>query len=301
MQVLPQIFDERAHNLEIYAQRRLFQRLTILNDLSINQNDAGEFTNFIVDANPDEITGNPISTGEGVDFTEIDFGLPSKIKGSIIPSGFMFKTSDRLLRLGRLDSTLQVFTNKAIGRMVNFYDEQILNSFKNGAGLTSVSGLKAPQSATGPEIIENEFKIIDAMEFQNGEDTGFTPNRAYVSRADALAIKIALAGADLTDESQIEYVPTTKLNDKNIVFADIDAQPATIEKYANPRYSIISSLENESDTGRIYTEAGEIVPPSIINIKVSEPDEPERTSYYIWAELGLNILEPKAIGNITIA
>ena len=301
MQVLPQIFDERAHNLEIYAQRRLFQRLTILNDLPVNQNDAGEFTNFIADANPDELTGNPIATGEGVDFTEIDFGLPSKIKGSIVPSGFMFKTSDRLLRLGRLDSTLQVFTNKAIGRMVNFYDKQILDSFKAGAGLTSVSGLTAPQSATAAEIIENEFKLIDAMEFQNGEDTGFTPTRAYVSRADALAIKIALAAADLTDESQIEYVPTTKLNDKNIVFADISAQPCTIEKYANPRYSVIASLENESETGRIYTEAGQIVPPSIINIKVADPDEPERTNYYLWCEMGLNVLEPRAIGNVTIA
>lgn len=301
MQVLPQIFDERAHNLEIYAQRRLFQRLTILNDLPINQNDAGEFTNFIADANPDELTGNPISTGEGVDFTEIDFGLPSKIKGSIVPSGFMFKTSDRLLRLGRLDSTLQVFTNKAIGRMVNFYDKQILDSFKAGAGLTSVSGLTAPQNATGAQIIENEFKLIDAMEFQNGEDTGFTPTRAYVSRADALAIKIALAGADLSDESQIEYVPTTKLSDKNIVFADMGAQPAVIEKYANPRYSVIASLENESETGRIYTDAGQIVPPSIINIKVADPDEPERTNYYLWAEIGLNILEPRGIGNVTIS
>ena len=44
METLPRFFDERAHNLEIYAQKQIFNRMTILNELPMNQNVAGEFT-----------------------------------------------------------------------------------------------------------------------------------------------------------------------------------------------------------------------------------------------------------------
>lgn len=293
MQVLPLEYDERAHNLEIYAQKRLFQKLTILNDLPINQNDTGEFTNFIASANPDEVTGNPITTTEGVDFTEIDFGLPSEIRGTTRPKGFMFKTSDRLERLGRLDSTLQIFLNKSIGRFVNYYDEVFLKSMMTGAGATAPNDLA--QVSDGFDVIENEYKLVDALEFQNGEDTGFTPTRVYANRADVLAINIALGKSDLKDDSVLEYIPSTKIASGEMLVADMDAAPASIEKYTNPKYSIISAMEAESDTGRVYTEAGNIVPPSFINIKVSEPEEPERTNYFIWTEAGLNIVEPRAL------
>lgn len=293
MQVLPLAYEERAHNLEIYAQKRLFQRLTILNDLPINQNETGEFTNYLASANPDEVTGNPITTTEGVDFTEIDFGLPSEKRGTTHPKGFMFKTSDRLERLGRLDSTLQIFLNKSVGRFVNYYDEVFLNSMMTGAGATAPDDLA--QVTDGFDVIENEYKIVDALEFQNGEDTGFTPTRVYANRADVLNINIALGKSDLKDDSALEYVPSTKIASGKMLVADMDAAPASIEKYTNPKYSIISAMEAESDTGRVYTEAGNIVPPSFINIKISEPEEPERTNYFVWTEAGLNIVEPRAL------
>jgi len=293
MQVLPLAYEERAHNLEIYAQKRLFQRLTILNDLPINQNETGEFTNYLASANPDEVTGNPITTTEGVDFTEIDFGLPSEMRGTTHPKGFMFKTSDRLERLGRLDSTLQIFLNKSVGRFVNYYDEVFLNSMMTGAGATAPGDLA--QVTDGFDVIENEYKIVDALEFQNGEDTGFTPTRVYANRADVLNINIALGKSDLKDDSVLEYVPSTKIASGKMLVADMDAAPASIEKFTNPKYSILSALEAESDTGRVYTEAGNIVPPSFINIKISEPEEPERTNYFVWTEAGLNIVEPRAL------
>lgn len=293
MQVLPAEYEERAHNLEIYAQKRLFQKLTILNDLPINQNDTGEFTNYLASANPDEVTGNPITTTEGVDFTEIDFGLPSEIRGTTRPKGFMFKTSDRLERLGRLDSTLQIFLNKSIGRFVNYYDQVFLKSMMTGAGATAPQDLA--QITDGFDVIENEYKIVDAMEFQNGEDTGFTPTRIYANRKDVLDINIALGKSDLKKDSVFEYIPSTRIETGKMLVADMEATPASIEKYTNPKYSMLSAMEAESDTGRVYTEAGTIVPPSFINIKISEPEEPERINYFVWTEAGLNIVEPRAL------
>lgn len=167
--------------------------MTILNELPMNQNVAGEFTNMIASSNPDEMTGDPITTSEGVTFTEIKFGEPSTVRGSTRPKGFMFRTSKRDETLGRLDSRLQIFINKSIGRMINYYDKVFLNELYNGAGAEAPDDLITITSdSTGMDVLENEMRIVDAMEFQNGDDTGFTPTKLIVNRENALNIKIAL-------------------------------------------------------------------------------------------------------------
>ena len=300
MEVLPLLFDERAHNLEIYAQKQIFNRMAILNELPMNQNIAGEFTNMLASENPDVKTGNPITTSEGVDFTEIKFGEPSELRGSTKPKGFMFRMSKRVADRGRLDSTLQIFINKSIGRIINYYDDLFMKGLKAGSGATAPDDLTPiSEDITGFEVLANEIKIKDAMEFQNDNDTGFSPNKMYLNRKDALYVKLALTEAGLTDESEFEYVPTAKLAQGTQIARDTVNPTATIEKYADPDYSILARMEAESESGRLYDENGNQVPPSFINIKISEPDEPQRSNYYIFTEAGLNIMEPSGIMTIT--
>ena len=300
MEVLPLLFEERAHNLEIYAQKQIFNRMAILNELPMNQNIAGEFTNMLASENPDVKTGNPITTSEGVDFTEIKFGEPSELRGSTKPKGFMFRMSKRVADRGRLDSTLQIFINKSIGRIINYYDDLFMNGLLAGSGATAPDDLTPiSEDITGFEVLANEIKIKDAMEFQNDNDTGFSPNKMYLNRKDALYVKLALTEAGLTDESEFEYVPTAKLAQGTQIARDTDNPTATIEKYADPDYSILARMEAESKSGRLYDENGNQVPPSFINIKISEPDEPQRSNYYIFTEAGLNIMEPSGIMTIT--
>lgn len=300
MEVLPLLFDERAHNLEIYAQKQIFNRMAILNELPMNQNIAGEFTNMLASENPDVKTGNPITTSEGVDFTEIKFGEPSELRGSTKPKGFMFRMSKRVADRGRLDSTLQIFINKSIGRIINYYDDLFMNGLIAGSGATAPDDLTPiSEDITGFEVLANEIKIKDAMEFQNDNDTGFSPNKMYLNRKDALYVKLALTEAGLTDESEFEYVPTAKLAQGTQIARDTVNPTATIEKYADPDYSILARMEAESESGRLYDEDGNQVPPSFINIKISEPDEPQRSNYYIFTEAGLNIMEPSGIMTIT--
>jgi len=296
METIPEMFEERVHNLEFYAQKQIYNRIKLLNKLPIVQNVAGEFTNYIGDNNPDDVKGEVITTGDGLDFNEISFGQPSIYRGATVPKGFMFKMNTRLEDKGRLDATLQVFMNKSVGKLANFYDKIYMDALAAGAGITSVSGLNSiTSSSTGVDVIENEIKIIDAMENINGIDTGFTPTTVFLPRADKLAITLALAKSDLLDDSNFEYIGTNNVGSGKKVIMDLDTPTCTIEKYADPKYSIISQFESESETGRVYNEEGAMLPQSFINVKMTEPDEPQRSYIYLFAESGLNIMEPNGI------
>ena len=294
METIPQLFDERIHNLEIYAQKKIYSDLAILNKLPLVQNVTGEFTNY-VSSDPEDITGDVISTGDGLDFNEIKFGEPSAYRGATVAKGFMFRMNSRLNDIGRMDATLQVFMNKAVARLANFYDKNYMAALKSGAGATAPVDLATiDDTATGIDVISNELKIMDAMEVKNDQDTGFSPTTVFLPRADATAIKIALAKSNLLDDSNFEYVPvpSSVLSTGHKIVMDMNNPTATIEKFADPNYSIIASLEQEPE---MNTELLMQLPQSFINVKMTEPNEPQRSLFYVFAESGLNILEPNGI------
>lgn len=294
METIPNLFEERTHNLEFYAQKRIYGQLKLLNKLPMVQNVAGEFTNYI-SAKPSDVIGDVITTGDGLDFNEIKFGEASQVRGATIPKGYMFKLNSRLADVGRLDATLQVFMNKAVSTLANFYDKAYLTALKEGAGATAPSDLKTIDSdSTGIDVIENELKIIDAMEVKDDIETGFQPTTVFLPRADATAIKIALAKSNLLDDSNFEYVgvPASIIGSGHKVVMDMNNPTATIEKYADPNYSVISSLESEPEMNK---ELLMQLPQSFINVKMTEPDEPQRSYVYVWAESNVNILESNGI------
>lgn len=294
METIPELFDERTHNLEVYAQKKIYNTLKILQKLPMVQNVSGEFTNY-VSADVDDITGDVITTGDGLDFNEIKFGEPSAYRGATIPKGYMFKMNTRLDDVGKLDATLQVFMNKAVAKLANFYDKAYLTSLANGAGATAPDDLTSiGDSSTGIDVISNELKIIDAMEAKNDVDTGFTPTTVFLPRADATAIKIALAKSNLLDDSNFEYigVPSSMISSGHKLVMDMNNPTATIEKYADPRYSAIAQLEQEPE---MNADVLMQLPQSFINVKMTEPDEPQRSYVYLFAESGINILEPNGI------
>ena len=292
METIPKLFEERTHNLEFYAQKRIYSQLKLLNLLPIVQNVSGEFTNY-VSSSADDIVGDVISTGDGLDFNEIKFGEPSQIRGATIPKGYMFKMNSRLADKGRLDATLQVFMNKAVSTLANYYDKAYLTALSNGAGATAPQDLDTiSDSSTGIDVISNELKIIDNMEVKNDIDTGFTPTHVFLPRADATAIKIALAKSNLLDDSNFEYIGTSAIPAGHKLVMDLNNPTATIEKYADPNYSIIAQLEAEPE---MNAELLMQLPQSFINVKMTEPDEPQRSYVYVFAESGLNIVEPNGI------
>ena len=291
METIPRLFDERTHNLEIYAQKRVYSQLKLLNRLPIVQNVSGEFTNY-VSADVDEVVGDVISTGDGLDFNEIKFGEPSQIRGATLPKGFMFKMNTRLADVGRLDATLQVFLNKSVAKLANFYDKAFLAALTSGAGATAPTISAIDSTSTGVDVIENELKIIDAMEVKSDVDTGFTPNTIFLPRADATAIKIALAKSNLLDDSNFEYIGTNAIASSHYLAMDLNNPTATIEKYADPNYSIIAQLEQEPEMNADLLMQ---LPASFINVKMTEPEEPQRSYVYVFAEANVNILEPNGL------
>ena len=291
METIPKLFDERTHNLEIYATKKVYGTLKLLNKLPIVQNVSGEFTNYIA-SDVTDITGDIISTGDGLDFNEIKFGEPSAYRAATLPKGYMFKMNSRLEDVGRMDATLQVFLNKSVAKLANFYDKAFLGSLVNGAGAAAPTISQIDATSTGIDVIENELKIIDAMEVKNDMDTGFTPNTIFLPRADAIAIKIALAKSNLLDDSNFEYVGTNAIAADHYLAMDLENPTATIEKYADPNYSIIAQLEQEPE---MNAEVLMQLPQSFVNVKMTEPDEPQRSYVYVFAEANVNILEPNGI------
>ena len=319
METIPYLFDERKQNLEVYAQKKIYSTLKLLNKLPLVQNPSGNFTNYVSD-DPTDVTGDAISTADGMDYNEIKFGEPSAYRGSTVPKGYMFKMNTRLEDQGKMDATLQVFMNKAVANLATYYDKLYLSSLSNGAGAVAPQGLNtitssrlylsslsngagavAPQglntitsSSTGIEVLENELKIIDAMEVKNDTETGFTPNTCFLPRADALAIKLALAKSNLLDDSNFEYigVPAASIGSGHKLVMDMNNPTATVEKFADPNYSVIAQLEQEPE---MNTELLMQLPSSFINIKMVEPNEPQRSYIYVFAESNVNILEPNGI------
>ena len=292
METIPRLFDERTHNLEVYATKKVYNTLKLLNKLPIVQNVSGEFTNYVA-SDADDVIGDVITTGDGLDFNEIKFGEPSAFRGATLPKGYMFKMNSRLADQGRLDATLQVFLNKSVAKLANFYDKAFLTSLQAGAGASAPQDLITIDSdSTGIDVIENELKIIDAMEVKSDIDTGFTPTTVFLPRADATAIKIALAKSNLLDDSNFEYVGTSAIASGHKLVMDLNNPTATLEKYADPNYSIISALEQEPEMNADILMQ---LPQSFINVKMTEPNEPQRSYVYVFAEAGLNILEPNGI------
>ena len=291
METIPKLFEDRTHNLEFYAQKRVYSQLKLLNKLPIVQNISGEFTNY-VSTDADDVVGDVVSTGDGLDFNEIKFGEPSAYRGATLPKGYMFKMNSRLADVGRLDATLQVFLNKSVAKLATFYDKAFLGALVSGAGATAPIISQIDSTSTGIDVIENELKIMDAMEVKNDVETGFTPNTIFLPRADAQAIKIALAKSNLLDDSNFEYVGTNAIAANQYLAMDLNNPTATIEKFADPAYSIIASLEQEPEANSDLLMQ---LPQSFINVKMTEPDEPQRSYVYVFAEANVNILEPNGI------
>ena len=204
----------------------------------------------------------------------------------------MFKMNSRLADVGRLDATLQVFLNKSVAKLSNFYDKAFLGSLTSGAGATTTTIDAMGDSSTGIDVITNELEIIDAMEVKNDVDTGFTPTTVFLPRAEATKIKIALAKSNLLDDSNFEYIGTNAIALGHFLAMDLENPTATIEKYADPNYSIIAQLETEPE---VNSDLLMELPQSFINVKMTEPDEPQRSYVYVFAEANVNILEPNGI------
>ena len=98
--------------------------------------------------------------------------------------------------------------------------------------------------------------------------------------------------SNLLDDSNFEYVGTNAIAANHYLAMDLTNPSATIEKYADPNYSIIAQLEAEPEANADILMQ---LPQSFINVKMTEPDEPQRSYVYVFAEANVNVLEPNGI------
>ena len=296
MQTLPKDYFLREHNKEFYVQEQIYKKLRFLNELPMVQNETGEFTTYITDANPDDITGDPVTIAEGVEFNEIDFGKPSEKRGATVAKGFLFKWTDKMRRQGRLNANLQIFLTKAVGKLVSFYDKQFLNQYIAGAAATAPTGL-SNWGAKTIDPIQDELLICDAM--SEGGDSGFEATTVFLSRADYMARQLYLKSFNGKIENELNYVPMgSALTTGNAVVVDTSIPVATIEKYADPNYSTVRKAELAAEKAGTIDELK--VPESFINIWEPEMRTPGVHEVYVWAEANVNVVEGKGIMTVKL-
>ena len=276
---LPAVFDDKVQNTEVYVQKRIYQALKFLTLLPVEQNDTGLFTNYL---NGDVDVSEPMYTNNGIDFNEIRFGQGQSVGGQTLPIGFVYHANTRDEQRGRYDSNLQSFYNAAVVKIADFFEDKYSAAVLDG-GRASTATLKAWTSASN--IIENEITIDDEMRYDaNDNATGYAPNTALVSRADKISIEKALRKEDYTPN--FNYIASHKISDGDMAFFDANNPGATIEKYADPQYSIIQTLANDGITA---AEDGTPIPAAFINIKSEDTGRPQTVDNYIWAESNLNM------------
>lgn len=276
---LPAVFDDKVQNTELYVQKRIYQTLKFLTLLPVEQNPSGLFTNYL---NGKVDVGEPVYSNNGIDFNEIKFGQGQTVGGQTLPIGFMYRANTRDEQRGKYDSNLQAFFNASVVKISDFFESKYSEAILNG-GRVSTANLKAWTSASN--IIENELTLDDEMRYDAEDNaTGYAPDTALVSRADKLTIEKALRKEDYTPN--FNYIASHKIADGDMAFFDSANPGATVEKYADPAYSIVQTLENDGITA---TEEGVAIPPAFLNIKSEDTGRPQTVDNYIWAESNLNM------------
>ena len=282
---LPTVFEDKVQNTELYVQKRIYASLKFLNLLPVVQNETGLFTNYL---NGAVEVGDPLYTNNGINFNEIKFGEGQAVGGQTLPIGFMYKANTRDEQRGKYDSNLLSFYNTAVTQIADFFEGKYADALHTG-GRASAATLKP--WTTAENIIENELILDDEMRYDSNDNaTGYAPDTILVSRKDKLDIEKALRKEDYPPN--FNYIASNKLSNGDMVIFDSQNPAATIEKYADPTYSVVQALAND---GISATEDGTPIPPAFINVKEEDTGRPQTIDCYVWAESNLNILNSNGI------
>lgn len=276
---LPEVFDDKVQNTELYVQRRIYQTLKFLTLLPVEQNDTGLFTNYI---NGQIEVGEPLYTNNGINFNQIKFGQGKTVGGQTLPIGYMYSANTRDAQRGKYDSNLLSFYNGAVVKIADYFEDKYATALFEGARASTAT---LADWDTAANIINNEVILDDEMRYDaNDEATGYVPDTVILSRADKLTIDAALRSEDY--QSNFNYIASNKVEAGDFIVFDSANPGATIEKYADPTYSVVQAL---ADDGISTTEDGTPILPAFINVKEEDTGRPQTVDCYIWAESNLNM------------
>lgn len=277
---LPEVFEDRVQNAELYMQKRIYDSLQFLSILPMEQNETGLFSNYI---HGDVDVGKPMYTNNGITFNEIKFGQGKTVGGQTLPNGYMYNASTRNKQKGTYESDLLSFYNASVVQFADFYEEEFAKSILKGGRKSSV---ELNEWDTAEHIIDNELTLDDEMRYDSKDNrTGFAPNTAIVSRKTKLDIEQALRVEKY--ESNWNYISSNRVPDGKFAIFDSFNPGANIQKYADPDYSIVQSLEDNGID--IPTEDGEPIPKAFMNVDVRSDKRPQNEEHYVWAEANLNM------------
>ena len=287
VQTLPKDYFLRERNREYYVNEKIHEKLHFLNLFPIVNNDYGEFTQYITDANADVETEDPRGIGEGVNFAESNFGTPSKKQGSLVAKGFKFSWTDKVVTQGRLNANMQIWLSKAVSRLAKFYDARFAASIMELANATAPNDLSDWTDSTAIDPVGDELKIINAYE---EDGYGYEPAAMYLNNNDMLARNNYIASFPYEVKHEMEYFNFGKAIPEGKALILPSELIANIEKHTSKNYSVIRQAEITSEkTGKQLQN----VPESFINVWYPPMTKPGVHECYLWCEAAVNMLESK--------
>lgn len=310
-EVLPNDFFLRKHNTELYVQEKMHEKLPFLNMFPMVDNPYGEFTSLIYDLSAKKEMekgkqGVPVPHTEGVEFSEIDFEDVEEKAGTMRARGFMFKWSNKLIRQGKLTAELQIKVSRTVSNLSIFYNDVFSKSFISAAGL----------NYTGFNL--GDFRV-DAGEVQGKFDDdghGFALTDVYLNAVDFRALKNYLVSFDnkfpfteisvRQDEISMDGVLYHNLQDSieegKFLGFDRTVPAAIIEKYVDPQFSVLqakidSIKDNDTISASKKQKQLSLIPTPLVNVLKEDklPNQPTMNQMSVWAELGVNVREPRSI------
>ena len=277
---LPNNFDDKKQNADLYIQKKIYESLKFLTILPVNQNPTGLFTNYIQGTVE---VADPEFLNDGIDFNEISFGKGNTVGGQTTAHGYMYKANTRNDAKGQYMSQLTNFYNKAVIKIADFYEDRYAKAIFAG-GRASTATLATWDTAEN--IIDNEVILDDEMRYDaNDNPTGYAPNTVLCNRKDRLTIEQALRKEDYR-ESNFDYIASNKVAQGDYIVFDKNNPGAVIEKFVDPEYNVIQAMEND---GLTVTEDGTAIPPAFLNLSEVKTNRPQVVEYYLWNESNLNM------------
>ena len=156
----------RKHNVEIYIQEQIMEKLHFINIVPISSNETGEFATVL--GNPEGIEvvdAKPEDAGEESELTEIELRPIDGVLGNTHAKGFKIKFSQKSINRSSAAALMEAKLKEVASGMAQYLNQEFLK------GLVSGAGAKFPTGLTDWNDLDAIDPLMDAIDMRKAYKT----------------------------------------------------------------------------------------------------------------------------------
>lgn len=304
VEALPQDYFLREHSAEFYVQEKMHEKLHFLSMFPTVDNKYGEFTSYYSEASAakdlaDGILSEPTPITEGVDFNEIETEDIKEKQGALKGSGFRVTYTDLIERQGKLTAQMVIKCSKAVSAMAIGIDNLISSALVKDAGCPAPDASSMTKWSDLTKIDPRD-DTINIQSAYDADGFGYEVSDVYINKVEFTNLAKYMASQEYPydiHEIKVDNVTYHNLGSAitagSYVALDKTVPAAIIEKFVDPKYSVVRQAEIKS-----LKEGKELkdVPQSLINTREWKPEAKHDINVVdFWYEIACNVQEPHGI------